>query len=451
MKRITFFILSIFCLTACNNDLEKLDQPDVAQQIELIMPDAERVSVYSTATVNECRIETMWVIVFDGNTKLWAEEIIVSNIAKNGQASQLLPQLKHKPVNNNKVVCIANVNTAVDTTTIAFNGANGYGEINNVFKIDAKKYYSGGDAIPMYGEMTWSDMSGASCTMTRAVAKVQVQMGTSVSDVTTKFSAESVTYRIYNSGNAGRIKPDASFWGASNPASPIPFTDQFNLVQKNGATEKQTHAYIHEYSSATRTGTTGDVAVLDNAFNANRQYIILEKNNNPGTTFYRLDFYNSADKKFLDTKRNHHYLFTINKVRSEGYTTLAHAQNNPGSNIEYTIRIDDDSRFITSNGQYAIVSSVDTAYVTTTGSQAITSARHIAEVALGAGIINNVTAEAIGGGINASSLAATPAGLILTGSDKVFSVNVSNITPGIKGKIKFELGNITHTVVIAVK
>ena len=446
MKRITFFILSIFCLTACNNDLEKLDQPEVTPQIELIMPDAERVSVYSTATVNECRIETMWVIVFDGNTKLWAEEIAVSNITKNGQASQLLPQLKHKPVNNNTIVCIANMdalNLPADTATLTPSN------INSFFRLQTKKFYSGGDAIPMYGEMTWSDMSGASCKMERAVAKVQVQMGTSVSDVTTKFSAESVTYRIYNSGNAGRIKPDASFWGASNPASPIPFTDQFNLVQKNGATEKQTHAYIHEYSSATRTGTTGDVAVLDNAFNANRQYIILEKNNNPGTTFYRLDFYNSADKKFLDTKRNHHYLFTINKVRSEGYTTLAQAQNNPGSNIEYTVRIDDDFKYITSNGQYAIVSSIDTIKIPTTAQTNLTvgSIRYQPSSSMTTNIVTTVNSATASSGFTLVAPAPT-AGLDIVAPYDNRDIVISAPAGTTSGTVTFKLGNITHIIPI---
>jgi hypothetical protein len=73
--------------------------------------------------------------------------------------------------------------------------------------------------------------------------------------------------------------------------------------------------------------------------------------------FYRLDFYDSKDSSYFDLKRNHHYLFTINKIRSEGYPTVAQAREYPGSNIEYTIRDEENvvNQRIISNGQYAIM------------------------------------------------------------------------------------------------
>ena len=145
-------------------------------------------------------------------------------------------------------------------------------------------------------------------------------------------------------------------------------------AQKAGATEAQTHAYIYEFPSSTQTGigsvSTGGAGatVSNNIFAINRQYLILEKNNSSlskANTFYRLDFYNDKSEVFFDTKRNHHYMFTINKVRSEGYTTLAQAHNNAGGNIEYTVVISDGSRHITSNGQYALVTNVDSVIIYT--------------------------------------------------------------------------------------
>ena len=442
MKRITFFILSILCLTACNNELEKIEQPDAAPQIELILPDAETVNVYSTATVSECRIETLWVIVFNGNTKLWAEKIEVGKITKNGQAAQLLPQLKSNP-EGYTVVCIANMDAlTLPTDTASLTPTN----INSYFRLQAKSSYSGGDALPMYGVMNCT-ATNYTCVMTRAVAKVQVQMGTSVSDVTKNFTAENVTYKIYNSGSAGQIMPGGTLSGTATTSLRV--TGQYNLVQKNGAAENLTHAYIHEYPSATRTGIGSPIGatVANNAFNADRQYIILEKDNNPSPTksFYRLDFYNNVDSLFLDTKRNNHYMFTINKVRSEGYTDELDARRYPGSNIEYTITINDDFRYITSNGQYAIVSSIDTIKLPS-GAQTNLSVGRIryqanaAMPAINSSTPNTASASA---GITLTSPALT--GTFASPGTNV-DIRVTVLATFVSGTITFKLGNITHTI-----
>ena len=127
MKRITFFILSILCFTACNNDIN-IDKPETdAPQIRLIMPDAKKVEVYSsTATENECKIEKMWVFAFRGTTKIFSEEIDVAKITKNDQESQLLPQLKNLSLLrlNDRIVCIANVLTAADTAAVTSSSLN---------------------------------------------------------------------------------------------------------------------------------------------------------------------------------------------------------------------------------------------------------------------------------------------------------------------------------------
>ena len=104
MKRITFFILSIICFTACNNELEIEKPQAINPQIELIMPDAEVVSVYSTATVSECKINEIWVLEFDNTNKLVnRQHINGSQIVVNtqNQAAQLLPQLNFKPDSTN--------------------------------------------------------------------------------------------------------------------------------------------------------------------------------------------------------------------------------------------------------------------------------------------------------------------------------------------------------------
>ena len=433
MKRITFFILSILCFTACNNDLE-IEKPQTQDpQIELILPDAEVVSVYSTATVNECKINEIWVLEFNGsNTLIKYQHVSGSQIVVNtqNQAAQLMPQLSFKPATDgtSTIVCIANSGVTTAPAIGMLKSA-----INTTFPLTAEKYYSGGDYLPMYGEFLWTGNDYV-CKMNRVVAKVQVQMGTSVSDATGNFSSENVTFKIYNSGDKGLFIQAA----APTYTTTAHNTSGFNLVQKDGATEKQTHAYIHEFPSSTRVwnGST-TTTIANNAFNTGRQHIILEKTGSP-TTFYRLDFYNHIDSTFYDTKRNHHYIFTINKVRSEGYAAIVEAQNNPGSNIEYTIRIEDDSRYITSNGQYAIITSVDTIKIP----GAVTNlevAQFRYDGTIGSVTTNSVTATPSG------SLSITAGGPI-TNSNKPLRITATAAFT--QGTIDFKYGNIIHQIIV---
>jgi len=353
MKRIAFFLLTFYCITACNNEI--MEGPDIPSngtkpQIELILPDAEKVNVYSTATTEENYIDSIWVIAFNGPstsaTKQWVEKI-TTGIARNGHASQLLPQLKNTPVDGWRIICIANVDPNPDTISVTPTN------INSCFKIVDNGYYYGTEHLPMYGEFIWSQISGNTCTMTRAVAKIQVQMGTSVSDATGNFTAQNVTYRLQNGGLAGFIQPSAIIQGVPQTTW-VHSAERYLFIQNTAANEKETNIYLHEFPSNNMTGL--GVPVSETAFDAARQHIILYKHNaTDDTTYYRLDFYNPVTKKFLETKRNHHYIFTINKVRSEGYLSEYEAQRNPGSNIEYEVRVDGDARRIISNGQYAMV------------------------------------------------------------------------------------------------
>ena len=353
MRRIAFLLMSIYCFTACNNELDYLPvDPEEGKNppIELILPDANMVNVYSTATASENTIDTLWVIIFNGNTKRWGEKIEGSKIVRNGNASQLLPQLKNKPNNGDVIVCIANVDPNPDTTTVTL------ATINNCFKLDVNGYYYGTERLPMYGSFTWSDMGGTICLMRRAVAKIQVQMGTSVSDVTTNFTAQNVYYRLYYGAKGGYISPTTPLSGKQT-TQPMHSPELYRMLQHSGATEQNSNIYLYEYQSATDALTQ---SVLPSKFHANRQHILLYKVNGVNdTSYYRLDFYDKVTQTYIDTKRNHHYLFTIDKVRSEGYKSSSEAIANPGSNIEYTIKVTDRATDVVSNGQYAIVLNMD--------------------------------------------------------------------------------------------
>ena len=426
MKRITFFILSILCFTACNDIANDIRIEDDAPQIQLVMPDATEVKVYSTATESECRIGEIWVYVFDKATgnyvhheQIDGADIVVST---RNQAVQLLPQLKPNPMPSSTssfldgkiIVCVAN------------SGKPNPGTINRsaidaAFSLTTTTSFSGGDLLPMYGWFEFTANGNFTCEMERVVAKVQVQMGTSVSDVTGSFDAETVTYSIRNVQNSGRV--------ASTPSSGTTNTPDFSLVQKNNATQSQTHAYVYETMSSAPNTT----------FAANRHHILLRAG---ASSYYRLDFYNPIDSTFFDIERNHHYLFTINKIRSAGYASPTEAQKFPGGNIEYTVRVD-GSGYATSNGQYAIAT-VDTVFVPVPGSVSIT-AKAIFPSEMG-----TISTPADFPAPN--TITATPATLMSATSFAVGdlsagkSITITAPAGFTSGTITFRLGNITHVL-----
>ena len=444
MKRITFFILSILCFTACNNEGLETEKPQTPEpQIQLVFPDAEEVKVYSTATESECKIETLWVIAFRGNAKIWAEKIDVTKIAKNGQAAQLLPQLQdvHQKalLTGDLVVCIANVEPNPDTTSVTLN------TINTVFNLNQKIVYRGSEYLPMYGEMLWSGIN-YTCEMTRAVAKIQVQMGTSVSDATGLFNVQNIYYYIHNCSREGFIQPQSPLIGKPGPTGTI--IPELRLMQFQNAVADLTTAFVYEYRSSINaiTNTTTNVGITN--FHTERPFIRLET----PAGYYRLDFYNSLDSTFLDIKRNHHYLFTINKVRSAGYPTWTEARDNPGSNIEYTVSISDDSRYITSNGQYAIITSTDTVkipagLITSPGLDVATFRYNDPKGVLNTSE-NSVLVESTSIIPSGATLSISTSGLgpIANSNNTLTVTNASaNFTQGV---IVFTLGNITHRLVV---
>jgi hypothetical protein len=293
-------------------------------------------------------------------------------------------------------------------------------------------YYEGGHALPMYGETSWG--GNYTVNMIRAVAKVQVKMGDNVSDVTGNFNAETVRWRIYNEGMTGKIQPSAGLQGF--PQAGFDGTEPYRLLQKADATERQTNVYIHEYPSRTQACNSPTPSLNEKTWDAYRVFILLE--HEATGLFYRLDFF--SDSIYLDIKRNNHYIFTINKIRSVGYSSDGEAMHNPGSNIEYTVKVSDDMTHITSNGQYAIASNVDTAYIPATiGEHIIGSIRYIDPTP---GV--NVTYSVIATG---SIGLGNPTPSSLTSSNQYIKVNKSNTTTG-EGKVIFTLGNITHTIYV---
>ena len=447
MRRIAFLLASIYCLTACNNEIIDgpiYDPDETNPGFELFMPDGEMVNVYSTATVSENTIDSMWVVVFSGSSpfaRKWVEKIEGSQIVRNGDASQLLPQLKHRPAPGDSIICLANIDPVTDTASVSLSN------INTYFKLSTKAYYTGTAHLPMSGGFKWSTTSGNVCVMTRAVAKIQIQMGTSVPDVTGDFSADNVTYQVYHYAAGGYIQPALPLSGIPNTAGTHTAEDFF-LLQREGITQNESSVYLHECPSSNRTGIDATTPIGETVFNANRQFIILTKGTRTNARYYRLDFYNRATETFIDTKRNHHYIFTINKVRSEGYETELEAINNPGSNIEYDIVVEDGALEIISNGQYAIVATIDTLFGGMDGiSYNLGAVRYKIPTGLAASpTTNSVSLQLVSSTPTATDALtlSNPSPAAMTASNQTVSVFVKLGTIDARAMLIFRLGNITY-------
>lgn len=137
-------------------------------------------------------------------------------------------------------------------------------------------------------------------------------------------------------------------------------------------------SYAEGYPEAN--STSSKLVVIDPDLSENPAYFIPRKNNSSlgvqentcllvqlegKTGWYRLDFYlgivplaNGATPRFEDIIRNNWYKFTIQSVKSDGYTTEKEALTNIGSNIVYKMDIS-SSPGISTNGQYSLVTDKD--------------------------------------------------------------------------------------------
>ena len=411
MNKFRFFfnlllvVLTTSFISGCSDEAV-IKLPKVRPQIELLIPDIEEVFVYSDATERENFIESCFVLTFSNSgTFKESEQIDIGRIYRNGQATVLLPTLDIEMSVNDRIYVICNIDT---TANLDMTGKL-YTDINTVFYPE-KDYYFGGEALPMSGSLIWSE-TNYTITMTRAVAKVTVQLGETftvgVPDYVENkshwgywdiknFDVSKVGFIIGNYGGASNIIQNPSVLSNNLAQQSDPFyattleahvTRFIQYAQK----EREMSLYISEYPTST---TTSDgQGTQDNEWHAQRQYILMMPNifeDTDGIYYHdvnleneflawRLDFYDVRNKKYLDIKRNHHYTFVVNRIGSLPYAApdggykiddfgsdisagdVHNAIVNHGSNIEYDVYVTESwAHKNYSNGQYGLSISVDT-------------------------------------------------------------------------------------------
>jgi hypothetical protein len=400
---------SVYFVFSCSDRIENISVAEEngekeGSRIELFIPGEKEVQVYSTATASENRIEKCFVVTFrsDGVSFKLQDSVMVdvSRIVKNGEASALLPQLPFKIENGDKVYVMCNTGPDAIPNGITENN------INEKFR-PAKNYYYGNEALPMSGDTTWT-MSSNVITLTRAVAKVQVKLGENFSMEgpylyepgpppengwrASLFHIDKCGFVISNYGGISDILQSSSALSQNRAKdennvaySPLYFADTSYIRLMQYAPADSMAIYVSEYPNSVTDCEGNPIDGGEDKFNKKRFFLYMIEGLYQHTfgqgsvaAAWRLDFYDAANKKFLDIKRNHTYTFTINKIRTgAGYQPMPsagisirqlfrllpnyfHAWHQPGSNVEYTIKVEEDwANRVYANGQYALLTSTD--------------------------------------------------------------------------------------------
>jgi hypothetical protein len=193
--------------------------------------------------------------------------------------------------------------------------------------IDAQNY----TAFPLWGESGTVTISPTTSqlenqlSLLRMVAKINVQLDSSVNGLASKFKLKSV--RLYNTNNKGRIVPDKEFissetkdgklylkvTGATVPADaekqegPLVYTD----FTSPGEADKAIRGSIYTFETK--------AVEKENPLQATCLVIGGLYENDADTTYYRVDFLDNTKTAYADILRNHQYTVNIVDIKARGH------------------------------------------------------------------------------------------------------------------------------------
>lgn len=388
MKKITRFgisaLLAVLCLTGCLKD--DTQSPCGAAQtggirLTLAIGDMrdEEIGTRSAVSTKECTITKLSVLLFDKSTGKFKEseeiDIRTQLSGSNGDKLRTLA-VNLTPEEGDKLVVVANYEQNGTLTE----GSSTTADINSVYKSSFNsEFIPFEEGLPMSGETTYSD-SGVTCRLYHSVAKVQVRLADGLTldgqAVTTDNSSWgignylSLTSALVYGQHEGTIALNPgiteSDFGSRRPLNTIDdASSQDESIMNRG--------YLPEYPNA-KYAMQQEVDTTE--FDAGRTCVFLRLQGfdlKSRDNYYRLDFSHQlrstgldqgASNEFLDIRRNTHYVFLITKIKSRGYRTEEEALANPGSNIEYTVSIENDGwESISSNGQYVVKTDRDSCFL----------------------------------------------------------------------------------------
>lgn len=372
MKKIliySIYLLAAAVLTAgCIKDEVAAPAAASGDKLTLRMPDAQEVTVTRAATEAECRISSLYVLVYRSGALVYKQTAAAAAVTGNGTAQPSV-DLTYSLQTDDKVYVVANYPASVGTSLQGLATGASESGLSALLVYDNPVYGTvmpASDPQPMYGSVVWSAGSNV-CTMVRSLAKVTVELGSSgiFAGKTVKYTLAGVPRKTsmevrYDTG-AGKYEiPGAAGFGGT-------WSTDVNTGNMTALTAVN---YCAPYPLST---IAGGADIDENTFDKRRTALILSLTASGTEEYYRLDFsrqlsstsvIGDASNEYLDIRPNTHYIFRIESVNSSGYGSAAEAWKNPGSNIEYTVTVSGDGwKSSTSNGQYMVKTDRDTMLV----------------------------------------------------------------------------------------
>lgn len=372
IKQIFLLVAAVASAVLCgcvNDDVPAPTESATSTVIQLGIGDPEEVEVTrSVATTAERQISDAYLLIFDGTSGkyIYGEKLdLTTQLTGNGNKKPTITTSFIIPTGS-KVIVLANTTYTDTPATLGFTvGTTTEDDINSIFwRIKYMANYR-----PMSGKMIWG--TDTECPMIRSVAKIEVRVDEDLFNQISEDEIDMFDIRFPFPTLYAGITLTTYTWIALYNSTDNILTPQKNILYNlntTSAAEDTYYSYSPEFPNASHYPIVGQstLGTINNTDFDSRRYSVsirVKHKNDLNCVYwryYRLDFYDPATKKYIDVKRNNHYIFTINKVNTEGYFTLNEASVNPGTNIEYDLQVVDyDANNSTANGQYALTVSSD--------------------------------------------------------------------------------------------
>lgn len=191
------------------------------------------------------------------------------------------------------------------------------------------------DPLPMWGETDYKRITDinsipGSVVLLRSLARIDVKVATSAQG---NFKLSEV--HLYNASGKGRLAPIPANWNStpqtpSQPKdgwaknnNPIPYT---TLTTAEKALERTIYTF-----EAPVTGSNTDAAAAC--------LVVKGSWNNMPASYYRIDFYNETESRYLSLLRNHLYSVEITDVSGIGYSSASEALSSGFTNLQAVTHI----------------------------------------------------------------------------------------------------------------
>ena len=336
---IVLFLLGSLVLGSCEDDCSAVAEGDNQKNvIQLSIVGMQDVQVRGIASEwqNEISFYTLFVYRGDNlkSTPVYYQDGNSRAILGNSTASPLLKFTDDfTPQTNDRVYVL--LNASVGNSSISEEDLQ-KAKVSPIQGLsDSGNFY-----MCFSGSLVWKENASNLCVMDRRMAAVTVNLSSGI----IKTINNIVCY------NEPRY---ISLFNGDDIYTEVGELSYAYTLSSLGISSAET--LISEYRCSDHTAMSGGKTLQETVFSPQRMgvIIIVEDNVTNKEEYYRLDFYDKVAGKYIDVKHGCRYTFNISSVRSDGYSYVEDAVNMPGSNLEYTVSVDNSWTGVYEyNGQY---------------------------------------------------------------------------------------------------